>query len=89
MFLQKTLKLIDPNGLHLRAAAQVVRITMKYHSRIIVSCGPMMADGRSILGLMTLSVAFGMLVTLTADGSDAREALSELQRLFESGFHKS
>ena len=45
-----------------------------------------MADGKSILNLMTLGLEKGSVVTLSADGPDEDQAIEELSALVESGF---
>jgi phosphocarrier protein HPr/phosphocarrier protein len=43
-------------------------------------------DGKSILGLMTLGLQKGSVVTISADGSDEQQAVEDLAQLVESGF---
>jgi phosphotransferase system HPr (HPr) family protein len=85
MILRKTLQIVDPMGLHLRAAARLVGIASKYQSRICVSIGDRTSDAKSLLGLLTLAVACGMMITLTIDGTDALDALVDLQQMIENG----
>lgn len=43
-------------------------------------------DGKSILGLMTLGLTKGSVVSIIADGSDEEDAVKALSELVESGF---
>ena len=45
-----------------------------------------MADGKSILDLMTLAAAQGTCITVRAIGEDAPEAMDALGSLIEGGF---
>ncbi len=73
-------------GLHARAAARFVQLASSFESRITVSRDGSRADGKSILGLLTLAAREGTLLRLTADGSDAGEALAQLDALVRGRF---
>jgi phosphotransferase system HPr (HPr) family protein len=73
-------------GLHARAAARFVHLANRYTSRITVMKDGHRADGKSILGLLTLAAAKGSRLRLTADGADGREALEALTRLVDERF---
>jgi phosphotransferase system HPr (HPr) family protein len=55
----------------------------KFRSRVTVSKGRQVADGKSVLSLMLLGAAPGVRITITADGEDEAEALAALAPLFE------
>lgn len=73
-------------GLHARAAARLVRAANRYASRITVSRGGSVVDGKSILGLLTLAAAQGTELRLAAHGEDEREALEELSSMIRDRF---
>ncbi len=73
-------------GLHARAAARFVQLATRFESRITVSSDDSRADGKSILGLLTLAAREGTLLRLTAEGSDAGEALAQLDALVRDRF---
>ena len=73
-------------GLHARAAARFVQLASSFESRITVSRDGSRADGKSILGLLTLAAREGTLLRLTAEGSDAGEALAQLDALVRDRF---
>ena len=79
-------KLINPRGMHARAAATFVRAASKYDARIDVSNNGTAVDGKSILGLMTLGVGEGGVIGIAAHGRDADAAQQQLVRLVSSGF---
>ncbi len=73
-------------GLHARAAARFVQLAGSFQSRITVSRDGSRVDGKSILGLLTLAAREGTLLRLTAEGSDAGEALAQLDALVRDRF---
>jgi phosphocarrier protein len=73
-------------GLHARAAARFVQVASRFKSRIRLAHNGRTADGKSILGLLALIGAQGALLTISADGSDEKEALRSLVDLVEARF---
>ena len=73
-------------GLHARAAARFVHLANRFESRIVVVSEQSKADGKSILGLLTLAASRGSRVHLSADGPDEKAALAELVELVEGRF---
>ncbi len=73
-------------GLHARAAARFVQLANRFESRISVSKEGSRVDGKSILGLLTLAARQGTLLRLKAEGSDAGEALAQLDALVRDRF---
>lgn len=69
----------DPAGLHARPAALFVRLAGTFESRITVNG----ASGASVLEIMSLGVAQGDTVHLTAVGEDARAAIAALTDMLE------
>ena len=74
-----------PDGLHMRSAAQLVRLTRKFHSRIILRLGSRVADARSILSIMILCAGLGAPLDIEASGDDEHEAIVAVQAYFEQG----
>jgi len=73
------------NGLHLRAAAQLVQITRKFHSRIFVRLGSQVADARSIVSIMILAASLGTALDIEVSGADEHEAIQAVESYFASG----
>ena len=83
-----TVQIVNPLGLHARAAAKLVRLAGEYQSSITItrpSCSKT-ADARSILSILELGAKHGSLVIVRADGEDSRSAIEAMTELFESGF---
>lgn len=73
-------------GLHARAAARFVQVASGFVSKITVVRGATRADGKSILGLLTLAAARGTTVRLEARGDDREAALDALAELISERF---
>ncbi|MFB3925967.1 MAG: HPr family phosphocarrier protein [Syntrophales bacterium] len=82
----KSFKIINELGLHARAAALMVKVSNKFQSRIFFEKDGVEVDGKSILGILTLACPKGSMISIRAEGSDAREALEELGKLIENKF---
>ena len=72
---KQTVTISHKQGLHARPAALFVQLAKKYESRIIVRKGRKIVDGKSIMGLLTLSANQGSRIAITANGPDADEAV--------------
>lgn len=81
-----TLRIVNPLGLHARAAARFVHAASAFAARVKVARGAREVDGKSIMGLLLLSAAQGSEITLTADGPDEADAIAALCALVDSGF---
>lgn len=62
-------------GLHVRAAAILVRTAGRYRSEVVLAIGDREADARSVLDLLTLAASKGTRVVVRAVGPDARDAV--------------
>lgn len=86
--LERRVKIINPLGLHARAAAQLVRIAGAFKSRILLKRldNAVVADAKSILNVLTLAAPNGAKLDLQVDGEDETEAIEAIAGLFERGF---
>lgn len=86
--IEKTVKIINPLGLHARAAAQLVRMAGKYksHIKLVRTDNEVMADAKSILSVLTLAASKGTELILTVEGADENEATIALEELIINGF---
>jgi phosphocarrier protein HPr len=82
----RTVTVVNPLGLHARAAARFVHLATRYGSQIRVQRDAKVMDGKSIMGILLLAAARGTTITITADGPDELEAANALVHLVESGF---
>ena len=80
---------VNPLGLHARAAARFVRLADTFKSQIRVGRGQQTMDGKSILGLLLLAAARGTELTISADGPDEAQAIAAISELVGRGFEES
>ncbi len=73
-------------GLHARPATLFVKKASGFESEILVTHGDRTANAKSILNVLTLGAHQGAEITIDANGPDAEEALSALEKLVESNF---
>ena len=78
---QRTVTVIHRQGLHARPAALFVQSAKRFASQVTVRKGRKVVDGKSIMGLLTLAAKQGARISITANGSDAVEALERLGEL--------
>lgn len=79
--------IVNPEGFHVRPAQLFVDKSSQFESQITVkNAAGKEADGKSILGLMTLELGAGSKVVVQTSGPDETEALHALTALIESGF---
>ncbi len=81
-------EVINPLGLHARAAAKVVRAVAAFDADVAIV---RVADGgranaKDILSILSLAVNVGSRVIITADGPEAESALAAVNELFTAGF---
>ena len=80
----------NEHGLHLRPAADFVRLAARYGARVEVANltrgGGRRANARSLLEITALGIEQRHLIRLTAPGPDAEEAVQALSRLIRSNF---
>lgn len=65
-------------GLHARPAARFVQEANQYTSEIYIIKGNKQVNAKSIMGVMSLAVAKGTEITITAEGTDETEAVNAL-----------
>ena len=81
--------IVNPLGLHARAAARFVHLASRFDAAIRVARGTREIDGKSIMGLLLLSASQGTSITISADGTDETEAIAALCALVERGFDEA
>ncbi|MCA3015088.1 MAG: HPr family phosphocarrier protein [Myxococcaceae bacterium] len=70
---EATYTIVNALGLHARAAAQFVKVANKYACDVDLECEGQSVNGKSIMGVLMLAAAQGMVVKVTCrgDGQDA------------------
>ena len=83
---QRQVQVRNRLGMHARAAVKFVQLANKYRSEVKVLKDGQEANGKSIMGLLTLVAAHGVQMTVVCEGEDARAAVDALADLVEAGF---
>jgi phosphocarrier protein HPr len=83
---RRTLKIRNKLGLHARAAVKFVQLAGQFKSEIKVGRNGQEANGKSIMGLLTLVAAWGVDIEISAIGPDAAAAIDALAALIGRGF---
>ena len=84
--LRATVIIPNKRGLHARASAKIVEASARFSSEINVIKDGVEVNGRSIMGLMMLAASMGCEVEITAEGPDAKEAMTAILALIEARF---
>jgi phosphocarrier protein HPr len=85
----KRLEIRNKLGLHARAAALFVQTVNKFSSQVNVSNDGVTADGRSIMGMLTLGASQGSKIQVDIVGEDAEKALRAIEKLLENRFNEA
>jgi phosphotransferase system HPr (HPr) family protein len=71
-------------GLHLRPAAQLVRLAQQFRSSVLLQVGARRADLRSLLAVISLCAMAGTTVSIEASGEDEERAVQAIEQFFET-----
>jgi phosphocarrier protein HPr len=85
-FLTKELIISNKLGIHARPAALFVKTANRFACEIFVEKDGEKINGKSIMGLMMLAAGPGSKVTLHVRGTDATQAIAELEALVQRKF---
>jgi phosphocarrier protein len=81
---EKVYTIIDEAGIHARPATILVNAVSKFASDTNIEYNGKSVNMKSIMGVMSLGVAKGAQVKVTATGSDEEELLSALTEAMKS-----
>ena len=83
-----TLTLINPLGMHARAASKLVDVSKGLASDIKLIKDGNEVDGKSIMSLLLLGASVGSQLQLSVSGDDEDDAFTAVCALVEAGFHE-
>ncbi|MGN9865795.1 phosphocarrier protein HPr [Bacillus swezeyi] len=81
---QKTFKVTADSGIHARPATVLVQTASKYDADINLEYNRKTVNLKSIMGVMSLGIAKGAEITISASGADENDALSALEETMKS-----
>ena len=82
----KEVKISNAIGLHARPATFFIQKANMYNSAIWVEKDDRKVNAKSLLGVLSLGIAKGMTIVLSAEGQDEELAVEGLADLINSGF---
>ncbi|HEX4988480.1 MAG TPA: HPr family phosphocarrier protein [Candidatus Binatia bacterium] len=85
----KRLEIKNKLGLHARAAALLVQTVNKFVAQVSFSKDGQIADGRSIMGVLTLAATQGSKIQVEATGEDAERAVRAIEKLIDKKFNEN
>lgn len=71
------------SGLHNRQATYFVQKANEFECSIWLESGSRKMNAKSLLGIMSMGIVTGAVVTLSADGCDAEAAVNALETLLQ------
>lgn len=74
---EKQFTITDEAGMHARPASALVGAVSKFKSDITIEHKGKKVNLKSILGVMSLGIPNGSVVTIAADGEDENEAIEK------------
>jgi phosphocarrier protein len=83
--LSRDVTVVNVVGLHARPATFFIQKANSYKSSIWVGKDDRRVNAKSLLGVLSMGIVKGTVVTLIADGEDENEALDGLEELIKTG----
>ena len=71
-------------GLKEQDAALFIRNANEYQSQFRIRLGEKSVNAKSLLGVLSMGVRHGAVLTVTAEGPDEEDAVNALRRYFEA-----
>lgn len=77
---KKNVEIKLQNGLEARPVAMLVQVASKYDSIVYLESAGKKVNAKSIMGMMSLGLNSGEVVTVMAEGSDEEVAVNEIEK---------
>ena len=81
---EKQFTITDEAGMHARPASALVGSVSKFKSDIQLEFKGKKVNLKSILGVMSLGISSGSIVTISADGEDETEAMTTIEQAMKA-----
>lgn len=81
---QKAIQIKLETGLEARPVAMLVQVASQFESTVYINVDDRKVNAKSIMGMMSLGLASGEQINVTADGKDEEAAVDEIEK-FLSG----
>lgn len=83
---ERTVTIVNKNGLHARPAAEIVKTATRFASDIVIARDELEVNGKSIMGVLMLAAECGASITLRATGPDEGAAVDAIATLITTKF---
>lgn len=84
----KNIEIQNEVGLHARPASYFIQKASAFRSSIWVENGDRKVNAKSLLGVLSLGISKGDIITVMADGDDEVAAVDSLVALILGGFNE-
>lgn len=82
--IQKPIRIKLETGLEARPVAMLVQVASQFESSVYINVNDKKVNAKSIMGMMSLGLASGEQINVTADGKDEEAAIEGIEK-FLSG----
>lgn len=82
--MKKDFLILNDQGVHARPATALVSKANEFKSNITLTLDRVTVDLKSIMGVLSLGITRGSLVTVEANGPDEIQALEELEKVIKT-----
>ena len=82
--IQKSIQIKLETGLEARPVAMLVQVASQFESTVYLNADSKKVNAKSIMGMMSLGLASGEEITVSADGKDEEAAIEGIEK-FLSG----
>jgi phosphocarrier protein len=86
--IERRFEIVNKLGLHARAAAKLVRLANRFSSEIRLEKEGLEVNGKSIMGVLMLAAHQESLISVSATGPDAHEAVDAIGGLIAEKFEE-
>jgi phosphocarrier protein len=83
---QETVEITNKLGLHARASAKLSHLANGFQSDIFLIYNGDRVNAKSLLGILTLAASVGNSITIEAAGTDEKDAVTKIVKLFKTKF---
>ncbi len=87
--IERTFTVLNKMGLHARPAALLVQTLQKFDSHVRLRRDDHEVDGKSIMGILTLTAEYGSQLTVLAEGPDEQAVIDGLGQFFANQAHEA
>lgn len=84
--LTKNLTILNPKGLHVRAASVLANTLKPYDAEVTLSLDEQSANAKSVMHLLLLTAGQGAEIQVAATGPQAPEAMDAVSKVIQAGF---